>query len=118
MSGLRVHLFVDGDELPAPIFGEVFEFGVLGADKVEFHFAAPAFELFLAGDGLADGFVSFVVKQAGAAIALGKPLKRPIVVLANSDVHIAGDADVERASGASHDVGIAGFHVGTILRSG
>jgi hypothetical protein len=47
---LGVHFFVNGDELPAPLFGEVFEFGVEGADQVEFLLAAPAFELLLAGD--------------------------------------------------------------------
>jgi hypothetical protein len=31
---LVVHLFVGGDELPAPGFGEVFEIWVLGADQV------------------------------------------------------------------------------------
>ena len=31
-SFLGIHLFVGGDELPAPGFGEVFEVGVLGAD--------------------------------------------------------------------------------------
>ena len=29
---LGVHLFVGGDEPPAPLFGEVFEGGILGAD--------------------------------------------------------------------------------------
>ena len=29
---LGVHFFVGGDELPAPLFGEVLEVGVLGAD--------------------------------------------------------------------------------------
>jgi hypothetical protein len=31
---LGVHFFVGGDELPAPLFGEVLEVGVLGADQV------------------------------------------------------------------------------------
>ena len=31
---LGVHLFIGGDELPAPGFGEVFEVWVLGADQV------------------------------------------------------------------------------------
>jgi hypothetical protein len=37
--------------------------------------------------------------------------------LVDSDVHVAGYADVERAGGTSHDVGVAGFHVGMILHS-
>ena len=48
-------------------------------------------------------------------IALGEALIPPIFVLAHSDVHVAGDADVEGAAGTSHDVGVARFHVGMIL---
>jgi hypothetical protein len=73
---------MDGDELPAPLLGEVFEFGVEGADKVEFLFAAPSFELFLTGNGLADAFVTFVVKEPYAVIVLGEALERPVLVLA------------------------------------
>jgi hypothetical protein len=36
--------------------------------------------------------------------------------LSDSDVHVASDADVERAGGTSHDIGVARFHVGMILR--
>lgn len=31
---LGLHLFVHSDELPTPLFGQVFEVGVLGADEV------------------------------------------------------------------------------------
>ena len=31
---LGVHSFVGGDELPTPLFGQVFEVGILGADQV------------------------------------------------------------------------------------
>ena len=109
---LGVHLVVDGDELPAPLGGEIFELGILDADEVELLFAAPAFELFFAGDGLIDAFVRLVIEEAGAAIAFGEALEGAVLVLAYAGVHVAGDADVECAGGASHDVGVAGFHLG------
>jgi hypothetical protein len=65
-----VDAFVGSDEGPAPLGGEVFEFGVLAADEVEFLFAAPAFELLFWCDRLADVFVGFVIEETGAVVLL------------------------------------------------
>jgi hypothetical protein len=47
------------DELPAELFGEVFEVWVGGSDEVQFLLSTPAFELLFASDGGADVVVLF-----------------------------------------------------------
>lgn len=92
------------------MFGEVFEPWVGGADQVEFLLAAPAFELLLAGDGGADVDERFGVEQASAAVGFGEAFEGSVLVLLDARVEGAGDADVERARGAAHDVGVSGWH--------
>jgi hypothetical protein len=48
-------------------------------------------------------------------ILTGEAFEGADFVLADSRVDVAGDADVEGAGEAPHDVGVAGFHVGMML---
>ena len=72
--------------------------------------AAPTLELLLAGDGGADVVVLFGVEQAGAGVGFGEAFEGAVLVLEDASVECAGDADVEGAGGAAHDVGVAGWH--------
>jgi len=66
--------------------------------------------LLLAGDGGADVVVFFGVEKAGAVVFFGEAFERAVLVLQDSCVELAGYADVERAGGAAHDVGVSGRH--------
>lgn len=115
--GSRVHSFVSCDEFPSPLFGQVAKVGVYGADEVEFLLAAPAFELGFSGDGEADVAEFLEVEQAGAVVFRGETFVGAVLVLLYSDKQVAGDADIECAGGATHDVGVAVLHASSLLSS-
>jgi alpha-D-ribose 1-methylphosphonate 5-triphosphate synthase subunit PhnG len=51
--------------------------------------------LFLAGYGLVDVFVRWVIEEAGAVVLLGEAFEGSVFVLLNSGVDVAGYAYVE-----------------------
>ena len=104
------HAFMHGEEFPAPSGGEVFEFRVGRADECDFLFAAPALELFLAGDGGADVEVLLVIEEARAVVFLGEAFECAVFMVPDAVIEVAGYTDVERAGWAAHDVGVTGFH--------
>ena len=48
-----------------------------------------------------------VVEEAGAVVLLRETFEDAVFVLLNADVDVTGDAYVERACVAAHDVGVA-----------
>ena len=56
-------------------------------------------------------FVTLVIEEAGAVVLFRETIEAAVFVLEDADVDVAGDADVEGAGWASHDVGVAGLHV-------
>ncbi len=52
--------------------------------------------------------MGFVVEEAGAAVLFRESFEGAVFVLLYADVDVAGDADVECAGVAAHDVGVAG----------
>jgi hypothetical protein len=82
------------DHLPTPGLCQVFELGIDRANEVELLFAPPAFELFFPSDGVADAFIAFIVEQALAPIFRSETFERALFMLHNSQIQVAGDADV------------------------
>ena len=52
--------------------------------------------------------MGFVIEEAGAAVFFREAFEGAVFVLSDTDVDVAGDADVECAGVAAHDVGVAG----------
>lgn len=59
--------------------------------------------------------MALVVEEPGAVVPLGEACEDAVLVLKDSLVDLAGDADVEGAGGAAHDVRVAGLHSGMSL---
>ena len=52
--------------------------------------------------------MGFVVEETDAAVLFREAFEGAVFVLLDADVDVAGDADVECAGVAAHDVGVAG----------
>jgi hypothetical protein len=78
---------------------------VLADDECDFLGAGPAFELLLAGQGFVHFVVRFPIEQADDLVAVCESFEVVELVLEDAAVKIAGDADVESAGEAAHDVG-------------
>lgn len=52
----------------------------------------------------------FEVEEACAAVGFGEAFEGAVAVLEDASVEEGGDADVERAGVAPHDVGVSGGH--------
>jgi hypothetical protein len=74
-------------------------------------FAQPtAFELFVPGDGFANIFVAFKVEQALAATGRSETFPRALVMLHDTEIQVAGNANVKRACMAAENVDLgAGY---------
>jgi tRNA(Ile)-lysidine synthase len=70
----------------------------------DFPFPPPAFQLLLPADRLQHVVVRLPVEQAVHIVFGGEALKRVLFVLKNALIQAAGDADVEGARQAAHDV--------------
>src|SRR5580698_6511183 len=98
------------NHLPTPGLCEVFKLGVDRANEVELLFAPPAFELFFPGDGVGNFFVAFKVEQPLAPIFRCETFELALFMLHNSQIQVAGDADVQRAGIAAENVDVATGH--------
>src|ERR1700677_2853936 len=99
-----------GNHLPSPGLCKVFELGIDRANEVEFLCAPPAFELFFPSDGCANIFVAFNVEQALAAIGRSETLPRALFMLHDTEIQVAGDANVKRTCMAAENVDAGAGH--------
>ena len=86
--------------------GKVAPGGVLFFDQEDFFGAAPAFELFFAGDGVARVAEGFEIDELGGVIGLGEAGDLFLLVLHYAGVEVVGYADIENAGLAGHDVDV------------
>ena len=68
------------------------------------------FELFFAGDGCANIFVAFKVEQALAAIGRSETFPRALLMLHDTEIQVAGDANLKRACMAAENVDVGAGH--------
>ena len=73
--------FVRADPLRSPEIGEVFKFGIAAANQGELLLLPPAFELFLAIDGVANVGELLEMKEAVAGICLRETFEGTVLVL-------------------------------------
>ena len=73
-------------------------------DEEDFFLAAPAFELFFASDCVADVGEGFEVDEFGGVVGLGEAGDEFLLVLRYAALEMVGDADIENARSAGHDV--------------
>ena len=67
--------------------------------------------MFLSGNGLKDIAEGLEVYQAGNVVFLGESFYELVLVLVDAALKVAGDAGVQGAGGAAHDVDEVLFHV-------
>jgi hypothetical protein len=104
------------NHLPSLGLCKVFELGIARANKVELLCAPPAFELFFPGDGCANIFVVLKVEQSLATIGLSETVPCTLLMLQDTEIQVAGDADVKRACMAAENVDLGAGH-GKMLAS-
>ena len=92
------------NRLPSPGLCKVFALGIDRANEVELLCPPPALELFFPGDGCANIFVAFKVEQALAAIGRSETFPRAFLMLHDTEIQVAGDADVKRACMAAENI--------------
>jgi hypothetical protein len=98
------------NHLPSPGLCKVFELGIDRPNEVELLFARPAFELFFPSDGFANVFITLKGEQALAAIGRSETFPRALLMLHDTQIQVAGDANVKRASMAAENVDVAAGH--------
>ena len=85
---------------------EVAPGGVGSLDQKDFFLAAPAFELFFAGDGVADVGERLEVDELRGVVFGAEAGEEFLFVLRDAGFEVAGDAGVEDAGGAGHDINV------------
>jgi hypothetical protein len=95
------------NHLPSPGLCKVFELGIVRANEIELLCASPAFALFFPGDGCANILVAFKVEQALAAIGRSETFPRALLMLHDTEIQVAGDANVKRACLAAEYVDVS-----------
>jgi hypothetical protein len=83
---------------------EVAPGGVGVFEEEDFFLAAPTFELFFAGDGVADVREGLEVYEFGGVVLRAEAGKEFLFVLRDTSFEMAGNAGVEDAGGAGHDI--------------
>jgi hypothetical protein len=100
--------------LDVPIFHprvcELFELGIDRAPEVELLCAPSAFELFFPGDGCANIFVAFKLEQALAAIGRSETFPCALLMLHDTEIQVAGNANVKRACMAAENGDVGARH--------
>ena len=82
----------------------------MGTDQTEFFVAAPAFDLFLAGDGSANILIALEIHQAGDVILGSEAWDEFGFVLKRAVGEIVCDAGVESSGGAGQDIYVVQVH--------
>jgi hypothetical protein len=80
------------------------------ANEVELLFAPSAFELFFPSDGCANVVVTLEVEQALAAIVRSGTFKRALLMLHDTQIQVARDANVKRACMAAENEDVSAGH--------
>lgn len=83
---------------------EVAPSGIGAFDQKDFLFAAPAFELLFTGNGFADVGEGLEVDELGGVVFGAEAGEEFLFVLHDAGFKLAGDAGVEDAGGAGHDI--------------
>jgi hypothetical protein len=88
------------------VVAEVAPGGVAAFDEEDFFLAAPAFELFFAGDGVADVGERLEIDEFGGVVLRAEAGEEFLFVLRDAGFEVAGDPGVEDAGGAGHDIDV------------
>ena len=81
--------------------------GRVGAfDQKDLFLAAPAFELLFAGDGVANVGERLEVDEFRRVVLRAEAGEESLFVLYDAGFEMAGDAGVEDAGGAGHDIDV------------
>jgi hypothetical protein len=83
---------------------EVAPSGIGAFDQKDFFLAAPAFELLFAGEGVANVGKGLEVDEFGRIVLRAEAGEAFLFVLRDSGFEVAGDAGVEDAGSAGHDI--------------
>jgi hypothetical protein len=95
------------------VCARVFELEIDRAHEVELLFASPAFELFFPSDDCV--FLTLKVEQALAAIGRSETFQLALLVSHDTQIQLAGDANVKRACMAAENVDVAAGHSKAVL---
>ena len=85
---------------------EVAPGGVGALDQKDFFLTAPAFELLFTGDGVANVGEGLEINEFGRVVLRAEAGEELLFVLRDAGFEIAGDAGVEDAGGAGHDIDV------------
>jgi len=92
--------------LAGEVGAEVAPGGVGPFDQKDFFLAAPAFKLLFAGDGVANVGEGLEVDEFGRVVLRAEAGEEFVFVLRYAGFEVAGDAGVEDAGGAGHDIDV------------
>jgi hypothetical protein len=85
---------------------EVAPGGVGSFDEKDFFVAAPAFELLFAGDGVVNVGEGLKINEFGRVVLRAEAGEEFLFVLRDAGFEVVGDAGVEDAGSAGHDIDV------------
>ena len=88
---------------------------IVKLDQCDFLFPAPAFELFLPGNGPPDVPEMLVIDQTVAVMGFGETGDKFAFMLADPSLQIVGYADVNNLGGVGDDVYVIVFHMSRVI---